>query len=95
MFEPDGTTAFELDAGMEIQGGISRIFPKKSLRIEAKASYGASSIDHQVFPDKPTSSYQHLVLRSSSAAQRSSWAWVSGSRRSRNALRSARTPPPQ
>jgi hypothetical protein len=69
MFEPDGTTAFELDAGMEIQGGISRIFPKKSLRIEAKASYGASSIDHQVFPDKPTSSYQHLVLRSSSEDQ--------------------------
>ena len=69
MFEPDGTTAFELDAGMEIQGGISRIFPKKSLRIEAKASYGADAIEYQVFPDKPVDSFRHLLLRSSSEDQ--------------------------
>jgi hypothetical protein len=69
MFEPDGTTAFELDAGMELQGGISRILPKKSMRIEAKASYGADEIAYQVFPDKPVDSFTHLLLRSSSEDQ--------------------------
>ncbi len=69
MFEPDGSTAFELDAGMELQGGISRILPKKSMRIEAKASYGADEIAYQVFPDKPVDSFTHLLLRSSSEDQ--------------------------
>ena len=69
MFEPDGSTAFELDAGMELQGGISRSFPKKSLRIEAKASYGDDEIEYQVFPDKPVTSFRHLLLRSSSEDQ--------------------------
>lgn len=69
MFEPNGTTAFELDAGMELQGGISRVFPKKSMRIEAKASYGADAIEYQVFADKPVDSFRHLLLRSSSEDQ--------------------------
>jgi hypothetical protein len=69
LFEPDGTTGFELNAGMELQGGVSRVFQKKSIRIEAKAAYGTASIDYRVFPDKPVDSFTHLLLRSSSEDQ--------------------------
>ncbi|RQW04897.1 T9SS C-terminal target domain-containing protein, partial [candidate division KSB1 bacterium] len=64
-FEPDGEMGFSLDAGMKVFGGWSRDFPQKSLAIYARSRYGAGSIDYQVFPDKPITKFEAIVLRNS------------------------------
>ncbi|MFA4838722.1 MAG: CotH kinase family protein [Candidatus Neomarinimicrobiota bacterium] len=64
-FEPDGNGGFALDAGVQIFGSWSRLYPQKSLAIFARGRYGTDAIDYPVFPDLPIDSYQALVLRNS------------------------------
>jgi hypothetical protein len=64
MWEPDGTLAFALDAGVSIHGNQSRGNGQKSLLVEASTRYGPSSIDHEIFPGLGISSFQRLLLRS-------------------------------
>ena len=64
-FEPAGELGFALDAGMKIFGGWSRDHPQKSLSIFARSRYGAGEIDYQLFPDKPITGFESIVLRNS------------------------------
>jgi hypothetical protein len=65
MFEPDGRRVVAQDVGVEIFGGCSRPFPRKSLEIKARRTYGDNDIDYQALPDKPIDSYKRLILRNS------------------------------
>ena len=65
MFEPDGELAFSIDGGVKIYGNYSRALPQKSLTIFARGSYGSTSMDHQIFPEKDIESFKSIVLRNS------------------------------
>ncbi len=65
LFEPDGTQAFSIDAGIKITGNYSRANPQKSLAIYARKKYGAKEINYQIFPDKPIRKFESFVLRNS------------------------------
>jgi len=65
MFETDGRRVVAQDAGLEIFGGCSRTYPRKSLEIKARRTYGDKDIDYQALPDKPIDSYKRLILRNS------------------------------
>jgi hypothetical protein len=65
MFETDSDRVVAQDVGVEIFGGCSRLFPRKSLEIKARRTYGDNDIDYQVLPDKVIDSYKRLVLRNS------------------------------
>ncbi|MCA9735642.1 MAG: CotH kinase family protein [Deferribacteres bacterium] len=62
-WEKDGITGFELDAGMQIGGGCTRLYQQKSLAIYARSEYGASKIEYPLFPDKNITSFNNLLLR--------------------------------
>lgn len=63
IFETNGKRVFNSRAGIRLFGGMSRVFPQKSLAIACREAYGESRIRHQIFPDKKQDSYKHLVLR--------------------------------
>ncbi|MFK7948297.1 MAG: CotH kinase family protein [Saprospiraceae bacterium] len=63
IFETDGKNVFNSRAGVRLFGGMSRVFPQKSLAIACREAYGEPRIRHQIFPDKKQDSYKHLVLR--------------------------------
>ncbi len=65
MFEPNGDLGFSIDAGVKIFGSWSRLYPQKSLSIFARNQYGDEEINYQIFPDKPISKFQSIVLRNS------------------------------
>lgn len=65
-FEPDGQVGFSQNAGVRIHGGVTRIFPQKSLRLYARGGpYGESRFSHPVHPDLPYTSFNRLLLRHS------------------------------
>ncbi len=64
-FETDGTRVLSHPVGARIHGASSRNYAKKSLRLYARAGYGAGSFEHAIFPDQPYSSYRRLILRNS------------------------------
>lgn len=51
--------------GLRIHGGWSRAFPKKSLRLYARARYGESLFNYQFFKDNEHTSFNRLMLRNS------------------------------
>ncbi|MCB9248742.1 MAG: CotH kinase family protein [Ignavibacteriales bacterium] len=61
-FEDDKTIAFELNAGISINGARRNML-QKSLRIFARDKYGAPSINYKIFPDKEIRNFTSLVLR--------------------------------
>ena len=65
IFESDGQQVFNSAVGIRLFGGMSRGFPQKSLSITCRKEYGASCIEHQIFPNKKEDCYKHLVLRNS------------------------------
>lgn len=64
-FETNGNLEFHQNAGMKIFGGWSRGFNQKSLAIYARGEYGAKTIEYPLFPEKPISKFQTIVLRNS------------------------------
>jgi hypothetical protein len=62
-FEPDGTRAFGLDAGLQIFGWGSRSQPQKSLAIMLRNRYGLSELDYPLFPDLSLTRFSSFVLR--------------------------------
>jgi len=64
-FEADGQLGFSIDAGVQIFGSWSRLYPQKSLAIFARGKYGYEAIEYQIFKDKPISEFQAIVLRNS------------------------------
>ncbi|MEX2526694.1 MAG: CotH kinase family protein [Gemmatimonadota bacterium] len=64
-FETDGSVPFSHGVGVRIHGGHSRNLAQKSLRLYARDEYGAGTLAHPFFPDKPDLAYSRLILRSS------------------------------
>ncbi|NJN77647.1 MAG: hypothetical protein HC803_04390 [Saprospiraceae bacterium] len=63
IFESNGSSVFNSRAGVRLFGGMSRVFPQKSIAIACREAYGETRIRHQIFPNKPQKSFKHLVLR--------------------------------
>ncbi|HMP73288.1 MAG TPA: CotH kinase family protein [Kiritimatiellia bacterium] len=62
LFEANGTPAFNIGAGIRLHGGTTRNRPRKSLRIYAREP---STLNYQLFPDKPILNFDTFILRNS------------------------------
>ena len=65
MYEPDGTLAFQLDAGIKIFGNWSRGLPQKSISIHTRKPYGVDGINYKIFEDKDINEFKTIILRNS------------------------------
>ncbi len=66
MFLPDGTLAFDVNAGVEINGACSRNRAMKSLGINLREKeFGDEAIEYPLFPERDHDFYQRLKLRNS------------------------------
>lgn len=66
MILPDGSTAFQIDCGIRIQGNVNRIpnrSPKHAFRLLFREQYGAAKLHYQMFPDSDVKKFDTLVLR--------------------------------
>jgi len=64
-FENDKSLGFEIDAGIKIGGGCTRLYPQKPLSIYARSIYGDSKINYKIFPDKKIKEFNNIALRNS------------------------------
>jgi len=93
----DGSSGFQIDCGIRIQGNYNRIpvkSPKHSFRLFFKEKYGASKLHYPMFPDSTVEKFDTLVLRADynnswihwepsgrARAQRTRDAWMKDSQR--------------
>ena len=64
---PDGTTGFQVDAGVRIHGYGWRPHSntlKHALRLEFRDQYGPRKLEYPLFPDAPVNRFDSIVLRS-------------------------------
>jgi hypothetical protein len=83
MILPTGETAFQIDCGLRIQGGMNRDpgrSPKHSFRIVFKEQYGSGKLKYAMFPDSTVQKFDTLVLR---ADYNNSWVHWDGAARPR------------
>jgi hypothetical protein len=64
-FEPDGRFGFELDLGLRIHGGATRMNAQKGLRIIPREIYGQNIIRYPLFPELEFKEFRRLLIRSS------------------------------
>lgn len=62
-YETDQELVFNSKIGLRLFGGISRLFPQKSLAIFAREAYGEKHIDHRIFGKEGPKKFRNLVLR--------------------------------
>ena len=67
-FGEDGRIAFQYNVGIRIHGGGSRSLPQKSLRVYARARYGAESFAYPFFPERDETGYRRIILRNGGQA---------------------------
>lgn len=65
LFGSDGKRVFSGNTGMRLFGGMSRLFPQKSLALVTRSRYGPTRIRYPLFKDKPMKKYKYMVLRNS------------------------------
>lgn len=65
IFESNGKCVFRSPTGFRLFGGMSRLFPQKSLVIVSRDEYGEKRIKHKIFGKKQPAKYKFLVLRNS------------------------------
>ncbi|HFA48796.1 MAG TPA: hypothetical protein ENJ95_07250 [Bacteroidetes bacterium] len=65
LFETNGKSVWENETGFRLFGGMSRLFPQKSISVVARSRYGDKRIRHKVFGKKGLKKYKFLVLRNS------------------------------
>lgn len=65
IFESDGRCVHNSLSGFRLFGGMSRLFPQKSMTIVARERYGAKKIDYPIFGEKGEKDFKFLVLRNS------------------------------
>lgn len=65
IFESNGNNVFSSRTGLRLFGGMSRIFPQKSLAIVARDRLGKKRIRHPLFGKEKPKKYKFLVLRNS------------------------------
>lgn len=61
----NGNEILNHDAGLRINGGYTRSFPNKSLRLYAKNKYGEKNFKHNFFEDYSIDKFKRLILRNS------------------------------
>lgn len=61
----DGNEVLNQQVGIRINGGGTRAFQHKSLRLYARSELGAAKFDYPIFPNENYNSYKRLVLRNS------------------------------
>jgi hypothetical protein len=73
LFFADGTPGFQINCGIRIQGGVSRIskIGKYSLRLLFKSIYGASKLQYPMVPGSPVDTFDTFTL---TAWHNKSWA---------------------
>jgi len=65
-FEPDGTMAFQANAGMKIGGGCSRAYALKMFNLFFREQeYGVDVIDYPLFEDFDVNTFKRFKLRGS------------------------------
>ncbi|KAA3632910.1 MAG: hypothetical protein DWQ02_14015 [Bacteroidetes bacterium] len=72
IFESDGSNVYNNLTGLRLFGGMSRLFPQKSLALVARNRYGENRIKHPVFGKGEPKKYKFLVLRNSGSDFRKS-----------------------
>lgn len=65
IFETDGQCVYRNLSGFRLFGGMSRLFPQKSMAIVARNRYGQNRIRHKVFGKGEEDKFKFLVLRNS------------------------------
>ncbi len=66
LMQPDGTTVFVTEAGVDLHGNASRDpfkNPKHGFTIRFKGRYGAGKLNAKLYPDSPVQEWDKLVLR--------------------------------
>ncbi|MCB0637382.1 MAG: CotH kinase family protein, partial [Lewinella sp.] len=65
IFESDGRSVYNSYSGLRLFGGMSRLFPQKSIALVARHRYGETRFRYPIFgPDRPDR-FKYLVLRNS------------------------------
>ncbi|MFI5379426.1 MAG: PA14 domain-containing protein, partial [Tepidisphaerales bacterium] len=74
-FAADGSNDFQINAGVQIYGGVGRSpqYKKHSFRLVFKSEYGASKLDFPLFGDGAATSFDTLTLR---AQFNDAWTWA-------------------
>lgn len=74
LLNPDGTSGFQVNAGLRVRGGYSRSGdnPKHAFRLFFRGEYGDSSLDYPLFGTEGTDSFKKIDLRT---AQNYSWSF--------------------
>ena len=65
LFEAGGQPVFSSMTGFRLFGGMSRLFPQKSMALVARSRYGASHFDYPIFGKSTPDKFSFLVLRNS------------------------------
>ena len=65
IFEADQKREFHSLTGFRLFGGMSRLFPQKSITLVARDRYGKKNFKHRIFGKKGMKKYKYLVLRNS------------------------------
>ncbi len=65
IFESDGKREFNSITGFRLFGGMSRLFPQKSMTIVTRDRYGKKRISHKIFGKDGLKKHKFLVLRNS------------------------------
>ncbi len=73
LIEPDGSSGFQINAGLRIRGGWSRHpeFPKHSFRLFFRSQYGESKLNFPLFGEEGVTEFDKIDLRTS---QNYAWA---------------------
>ena len=67
-FRPDSQPGFQINCGVQIQGGLSRDpheTPKHNFRLKFKQMYGSGKLLFDLYPGSPVSDFDTLVLHAS------------------------------
>ena len=65
LFETDGQLVFSSMTGFRLFGGISRLFPQKSMALITRQRYGTAHFDYPIFGKDAPKKISFLVLRNS------------------------------
>jgi len=65
LFESDGMTGFNVDAGLKMFGGWSKGYPQKSFAVFLRRKHGAGRLDYELFPGENVDGYESFTLRTS------------------------------
>lgn len=65
IFEPSGKCVFRSPTGWRLFGGMSRLFPQKSMVLVARDDYGKKRFKYPIFGKKELKKFKFLTLRNS------------------------------